>query len=155
VPSLPPGSLVLEHAGLAPPEQRARAIKMGIQVTVQQPLLHALAFGLIQGWGTKGTAEVFPLGEWIAESALRGVGSDCPDGFRLGNGETFRSSRKRATELHEVHHLCFAVRTVPRPRQADAPFVETRKQLVPLSVFGDVKSEDRLRKPGSTEDRDS
>jgi predicted amidohydrolase YtcJ len=48
VPSLPK---VLEHGGLSPARERARAIKMGIPVTVQHPLLHDLAFGLIQGWG--------------------------------------------------------------------------------------------------------
>ena len=50
-PNLPKGSLVLEHGGLSPAKERARAIKMGIPVTVQHPLLHDLAFGLIQGWG--------------------------------------------------------------------------------------------------------
>jgi predicted amidohydrolase YtcJ len=80
VPGLPPGTLVLEHGGLSNAEQRARAIKMRIPVTVQQPILHDLAFGLIQGWGTKRTAEVFPLREWISEGALLGAGSDYPVG---------------------------------------------------------------------------
>jgi predicted amidohydrolase YtcJ len=80
VPDLPPGTLVLEHGGLSNAEQRARAIKMGIPVTVQHPLLHDLAFGLIQSWGRQRTAEVFPLREWLNEGALLGAGSDYPVG---------------------------------------------------------------------------
>jgi len=80
VPDVPKGALVLEHGGLAPAKERARAIKMGIPVTVQHPLLHDLAFGLIQGWGVKRTAEVFPIREWLDEGALVGAGSDYPVG---------------------------------------------------------------------------
>jgi predicted amidohydrolase YtcJ len=80
VPGLPRGSLVLEHGGLSPARERARAIRMGIPVTVQHPLLHDLAFGLIQGWGAKRTAEVFPIREWLSEGALLGAGSDYPVG---------------------------------------------------------------------------
>jgi predicted amidohydrolase YtcJ len=80
VPSAPKGALVLEHGGLSPPKERARAVKMGIPVTVQHPLLHDLAFGLIQGWGTKRTADVFPIREWLQEGALVGAGSDYPVG---------------------------------------------------------------------------
>ena len=80
VPNLPKGSLVLEHGGLSPAKERARAIKMGIPVTVQHPLLHDLAFGLIQGWGTKRTADVFPIREWLNEGALVAAGSDYPVG---------------------------------------------------------------------------
>lgn len=75
-PSVPKGALVLEHGGLSLANERARAIKMGISVTVQHPLLHDLAFGLIAGWGTKRTAEVFPVREWLSEGALVGAGSD-------------------------------------------------------------------------------
>jgi predicted amidohydrolase YtcJ len=38
VPNVPKGALVLEHGGLSPAKERARAIKMGIPVTVQHPL---------------------------------------------------------------------------------------------------------------------
>jgi predicted amidohydrolase YtcJ len=79
-PSEPKGALVLEHGGLSPAKERARAIKMGIPVTVQHPLLHDLAFGLIQGWGTERTADVFPVREWLQEGALVGAGSDYPVG---------------------------------------------------------------------------
>jgi predicted amidohydrolase YtcJ len=80
VPGVPPGSLVLEHGGLARSAQRVRAIRMGIPVTIQHPLLHDLAKGLIQGWGTERTADVFPVREWIEEGALVGAGSDYPVG---------------------------------------------------------------------------
>ena len=53
---------------------------MGIPVTVQHPLLHDLAFGLIQSWGTKRNADVFPIREWLAEGALVAAGSDSPVG---------------------------------------------------------------------------
>ncbi len=49
-PSLPPGTLVLEHAFLANAEQRARAIRLGVWITVQHPLLYTLAPVLLQGW---------------------------------------------------------------------------------------------------------
>jgi predicted amidohydrolase YtcJ len=80
VPNVPKGSLVLEHGGLSPAKERARAIKMGIPVTVQHPLLHDLAFGLIAGLGQKRTADIFPVHEWLAEGALVGAGSDYPVG---------------------------------------------------------------------------
>jgi predicted amidohydrolase YtcJ len=80
VPNVPKGSLVLEHGGLSPARERARAIKMGIPVTVQHPLLYDLAFGLIQSWGTERTAEVFPVREWLDEGALVAAGSDFPVG---------------------------------------------------------------------------
>jgi predicted amidohydrolase YtcJ len=79
-PGVPKGALVLEHGGLSPTKERARAAKMGIPVTVQHPLLHDLAFGLIQGWGTERTADVFPVREWLQEGALVGAGSDYPVG---------------------------------------------------------------------------
>jgi predicted amidohydrolase YtcJ len=71
---------VLEHGGLSPAKERARAIKMGIPVTVQHPLLYDLAFGLIQGWGTTRTADVFPIREWLHEGAQLAAGSDYPVG---------------------------------------------------------------------------
>jgi predicted amidohydrolase YtcJ len=80
VPGVPRGALVLEHGGLARPEQRVRAVRMGVPVTVQHPLLHDLARGLIQGWGPRRTADVFPVREWLAEGALVGAGSDYPVG---------------------------------------------------------------------------
>ena len=38
-PGLPPGTLVIEHAFLADAEARARAVRLGVGITVQHPLL--------------------------------------------------------------------------------------------------------------------
>ncbi|MEV4611491.1 amidohydrolase [Kitasatospora sp. NPDC049258] len=79
-PGLPPGTLVIEHGGLATPEQRARAIRLGIPVTVQHPLLHDAAAPQIQAWGEHRVRDLFPLREWIDEGALITAGSDFPVG---------------------------------------------------------------------------
>ncbi|WP_035844632.1 amidohydrolase [Kitasatospora azatica] len=79
-PGLEPGTLVIEHGGLATPEQRARAIRLGIPVTVQHPLLHDAAAPQIQAWGPQRVRDIFPLREWIDEGALITAGSDFPVG---------------------------------------------------------------------------
>ena len=79
-PGTPPGTLVLEHAGLARSDQRARAIALGIPVTVQHPLLYALAPALDQYWGRGRITEIFPLREWLDEGAVLSAGSDFPNG---------------------------------------------------------------------------
>jgi predicted amidohydrolase YtcJ len=79
-PGLPLGTLVLEHGGLARPGQRARAIRLGIPVTVQHPLLSSLAPALCQEWGQERTADIFPLRSWLAEGATLAAGSDYPIG---------------------------------------------------------------------------
>lgn len=79
-PGLEPGTLVVEHGGLATPEQRARAIRLGIPVTVQHPLLHDAAAPQIQAWGRERVRDIFPLREWIDEGALITAGSDFPVG---------------------------------------------------------------------------
>ena len=75
-----PGALVLEHAGLARSDQRARAIRMGIPVTVQHPALHDLAALQIKGWGAERTAGIFPIRSWLAEGGDLSAGSDYPVG---------------------------------------------------------------------------
>ena len=77
-PGTSPGTLVLEHAGLARPDQRARAIRLGIPVTVQYPLLSGLSPALVESWGQERTAEIFPLREWLDEGAVLSAGSDYP-----------------------------------------------------------------------------
>jgi predicted amidohydrolase YtcJ len=79
-PGTAPGSLVLEHAGLARPDQRARAIRLGIPVTVQHPLLYGLAAALAECWGRARTEDIFPLREWLDEGAFLSAGSDYPNG---------------------------------------------------------------------------
>ncbi|MFI2609259.1 amidohydrolase [Kitasatospora sp. NPDC018619] len=79
-PGLPPGTLVVEHGGLARPEQRARAVALGVPVTVQHPLLHDGALAQQRAWGEERTAALFPLREWLDEGALITGGSDFPVG---------------------------------------------------------------------------
>jgi predicted amidohydrolase YtcJ len=78
-PDTPAGTLVLEHAGLARPDQRARAIRLGIPITVQHPLLYGLAAPLAEYWGQARTADIFPLREWLDEGADLSAGSDYPN----------------------------------------------------------------------------
>lgn len=75
-PGLAPGSLVVEHAFLADSEQRARAIRLGVGITVQHPLLHTMGSELVRRWGRTRAANVMPVREWIDEGALIAAGSD-------------------------------------------------------------------------------
>ncbi|MBV2155892.1 amidohydrolase [Kitasatospora sp. SUK 42] len=79
-PGLPSGTLVVEHGGLARAEQRARAVALGIPVTVQHPLLHDGALTQQRAWGEERTAALFPLREWLDEGAQLSAGSDFPVG---------------------------------------------------------------------------
>lgn len=56
-PGLPAGTLVMEHGGLAGPEQRARAVALGVPVTIQQPLLHDTAEVQEGFWRTAGAPD--------------------------------------------------------------------------------------------------
>jgi len=79
-PGLPPGTLVMEHGGLAGPGQRARAVALGIPVTIQQPLLHDTAEVEAGYWGPERVARLFPAREWLDQGALVAAGSDFPVG---------------------------------------------------------------------------
>ncbi|MFI0714949.1 amidohydrolase [Streptomyces inhibens] len=79
-PGLPDGMLVMEHGGLADAEQRARAVALGIPVTVQQPLLHDTAEVEDGFWGPERVNNLFPAREWIDQGALVTGGSDFPVG---------------------------------------------------------------------------
>ncbi|MEV6974996.1 amidohydrolase [Kitasatospora sp. NPDC093806] len=79
-PGLPPGTLVVEHGGLARADQRARAIALGVPVTVQHPLLHDGATAQRRAWGERRTSGLFPLRAWLDEGALLAAGSDFPVG---------------------------------------------------------------------------
>ncbi|MFF2080296.1 amidohydrolase [Kitasatospora sp. NPDC058162] len=80
VPGLPAGTLVMEHGGLAGPEQRARAAALGIPVTIQQPLLHDTAEVEREFWGPERVAALFPARGWLDQGALVAAGSDFPVG---------------------------------------------------------------------------
>jgi predicted amidohydrolase YtcJ len=77
-PGLPTGTLVIEHALLAPPEQRARAIRMGIPVTVQHPLLYAQGAQMVKLWGAARATDALPVRAWLSEGATLSAGSDYP-----------------------------------------------------------------------------
>ena len=79
-PGLPAGTLVMEHGGLAGPEQRARAVALGVPVTIQQPLLHDTAEVETEFWGPERVAALFPAREWLDQGALVTAGSDFPVG---------------------------------------------------------------------------
>ena len=75
---LKPGSLVLEHGFLADARQRARAIRLGIPVTVQHPLLYTPCSVLLDGWGEERTREIMPVRAWLEEGASLSAGTDHP-----------------------------------------------------------------------------
>jgi predicted amidohydrolase YtcJ len=74
------GALVIEHAFLADAEQRARAIRLGVWVTVQHALLYRLGATLRKLWGEARTREVMPVRAWLDEGAQLSAGSDYPIG---------------------------------------------------------------------------
>ena len=79
-PGLPAGTLVMEHGGLAGPEQCARTVELGIPVTIQQPLLHDTAEVEEGFWGPERVARLFPARGWIDLGAEVSAGSDFPVG---------------------------------------------------------------------------
>ena len=80
-PDLPPGTLVIEHAFLADAQARARAVRLGIGITVQHPLLYSLGGNLVRYWGADRTSQVMPVRAWVDEGALIAAGSDCNVSF--------------------------------------------------------------------------
>ncbi len=77
-PGLQPGTLVLEHAFLVNAEQRARAIRLGVWITIQHPLLYTLGPVLLKGWGEERTRQVMPVRAWLEEGAMLSAGTDHP-----------------------------------------------------------------------------
>jgi predicted amidohydrolase YtcJ len=77
-PGLPPGTLTLEHAFLADKTQRARAVRLGVHVTVQAPLLYALAAQSLVFWGPERTRAILPVRDWLADGATLSAGTDYP-----------------------------------------------------------------------------
>ena len=80
-PDLPPGTLVIEHAFLADAAARGRAVRLGVGITVQHPLLYSLAGNLVRYWGPDRTSQVMPVRAWVDEGALIAAGSDCNVSF--------------------------------------------------------------------------
>jgi predicted amidohydrolase YtcJ len=77
-PGLPPGTLVMEHGFLADATQRARAIQLGVYVTVQHPLLYALGGALVNLWGPERTRRIMPVKSWLTEGGQLSAGTDYP-----------------------------------------------------------------------------
>jgi predicted amidohydrolase YtcJ len=77
-PGLKPGTLVLEHGFLADATQRTRAIRLGIPVTIQHPLLYTLGTVLLEGWGEERTREIMPVRAWLEEGGSVSAGTDHP-----------------------------------------------------------------------------
>jgi predicted amidohydrolase YtcJ len=75
-PDTPPGTLVVEHAFLADQTQRARAIALGISITVQHPLLYVNGKEILESWGPERTAAVMPVRSWLEEGATVAAGTD-------------------------------------------------------------------------------
>ena len=73
---LPPWTLVIEHALLCDPEQRARAVRGGFGITVQHALLWNMGSEMLVTWGPERTREVNPLDEWLAAGADLAAGTD-------------------------------------------------------------------------------
>jgi predicted amidohydrolase YtcJ len=74
--SLPPWTLVIEHALLSDPAQRARAVRGGFGVTVQHTLLWNMGSEMLVTWGPERTSQVNPLDDWLALGASLAAGSD-------------------------------------------------------------------------------
>ena len=77
-PDIKPGTLVIEHGMLAYAEQRARAIKLGIPITVQQSLLYALGAEFLTRWGEERLRQAVPIRAWLEEGAHISAGTDYP-----------------------------------------------------------------------------
>ena len=71
-----PGTLVIEHALLASAEQRARAVRLAIPITVQHPLLWNMGGEMLATWGEARTMQANPLDQWLADGAELAVGTD-------------------------------------------------------------------------------
>jgi predicted amidohydrolase YtcJ len=76
VGELPPWTLVIEHALLSSPEQRARAIRGGFNITVQHAILWNMASEMLVTWGSERTRRLNPLDEWLAAGASAAAGTD-------------------------------------------------------------------------------
>jgi predicted amidohydrolase YtcJ len=75
-PGTPAGTLVIEHAFLANAEQRARAVRMGVAITVQHSLFYTNSADVLASWGQQRTSRVMPVRSWLADGAMIAAGTD-------------------------------------------------------------------------------
>jgi predicted amidohydrolase YtcJ len=66
---------------LAYAEQRARALKLGIPITVEQSLLYALGAEFLARWGEERLRQAVPIRAWLEEGAHISAGTDYPAGL--------------------------------------------------------------------------
>ncbi len=95
VTEAPAGMFVIEHGGLIA-GHIARAVSLGVHVTVQQALLDGLAPAFLAAWGTDRTAALFPWRELVDAGAWISAGTDHPIGplspLRAVSGMTTRAT---------------------------------------------------------------
>jgi predicted amidohydrolase YtcJ len=122
VSDAPAGMFVIEHGGLIA-GHIARAVGLGVHVTVQQALLDGLAPAFLAAWGAERTAALFPWRELTDAGAWISAGTDHPIGplspLRAISGMTTRAtpagvlgpehavSREEALRLYTVAGASF------------------------------------------------
>jgi predicted amidohydrolase YtcJ len=75
-PDTPPGTLVIEHGFIADAEQRSRAVRMGVAVSVQHALFYTNSADVLASWGPERSRRVMPVRSWLADGAQVGAGTD-------------------------------------------------------------------------------
>jgi predicted amidohydrolase YtcJ len=80
-PGTPAGTLVIEHACLANAEQRARAVRMGVAITVQHSLFYTNSADFLRSWGPERTSRIMPVRSWLRDGALVAAGTDSVSPF--------------------------------------------------------------------------
>jgi predicted amidohydrolase YtcJ len=104
-PSLPTGTLVMEHGLLISPEQQKRAVALSIPVTIQHPLLHDGAKIMAADLGKHHVDNAFPARGWLEQGALVAGGSDYPVGlFQAMRSVWGMSSRETVIGVAGLQH---------------------------------------------------
>jgi predicted amidohydrolase YtcJ len=80
-PGIKQGTLVMEHGMLAYDDQRARAIKLGIPITVEQSVVNALSAEFLARWGEERLRQLVPIRAWLEEGAQISAATDYPAGL--------------------------------------------------------------------------
>src|SRR5690606_37418146 len=68
--------LVVEHALLSTPAQRARAAALGVGISLNPPLLYAFAPDIGHHWGEARANAALAVADWVNSGALVAAGSD-------------------------------------------------------------------------------
>jgi predicted amidohydrolase YtcJ len=135
-PTVPPGTLVIEHAFLADRQQRARAVRLGVWITVQPALLHTLGAILLRLWGERRTAQIMPVRAWLNEGATLSAGTDYP----IGSYSPIETIRLLATRETASIGVQGAEYVVDRPTAARLATVGTAQLLGESGRLGKIES---------------